>query len=403
MYMINENKIKRSIKIYPIFYGLTSDLIFWFAINTLFLTTVKHLTPAQINSIEATATGVGILIQLFAIQIIRKIGNTNAVKLGTILLFFSALLNTICKTYWGLLIAEMCYTVGFIFKVMDDVMLMNNLEYMHEREKFIKLQTTGNTIYSLATLIISLISGFIFSINPYIPMYICITICFINVIMSFYLYEAPITKAEEKKEKHVLNINKLVVLIITLYGLFYTMISVGQKNAKLFIQLNMQDFLTISKVSIYLGIIIFISRIFRLLSNILFLKIYDKIKKNLLYHFETLLVLSFTLILTGDFIGRNVTGIILMSLGFFIILSIRDPFTTYMHKLVFDNTEKEIHDKMIIYLSLTNKIFALFYGMAISALLISYNYTNVMCLLLLITLLFIIPIVKVNKQIKKTA
>lgn len=51
--MTETQKINRTIKIYPIFYGVTADLIFWIAINTLFLTTVKHLSASQINSIEA--------------------------------------------------------------------------------------------------------------------------------------------------------------------------------------------------------------------------------------------------------------------------------------------------------------------------------------------------------------
>jgi tetrahydromethanopterin S-methyltransferase subunit G len=92
---VNYKKLYRSIKLYPIFYGLTADLIFWIAINTLFLTTVKHLSASQINSIEAIGTAVGLIFQLFLIKIVRKIGNLNSVRLGTILLFLSVLLDTI--------------------------------------------------------------------------------------------------------------------------------------------------------------------------------------------------------------------------------------------------------------------------------------------------------------------
>ena len=63
--MVDNKKINKSVSIYPLFYGLTSDLIFWIAINTLFLTTVKHLSAAQINSIEAIGTGIGIIFQIF--------------------------------------------------------------------------------------------------------------------------------------------------------------------------------------------------------------------------------------------------------------------------------------------------------------------------------------------------
>lgn len=40
--MLNENKkIQISMKIYPYYYGFSADLMFWAAINTLFLTIVK--------------------------------------------------------------------------------------------------------------------------------------------------------------------------------------------------------------------------------------------------------------------------------------------------------------------------------------------------------------------------
>ena len=59
-------KINFSNKIYPIFYGLSADLIFWIAINTLFLTTVKHLNASQINTINFVGTFIAICIQFFS-------------------------------------------------------------------------------------------------------------------------------------------------------------------------------------------------------------------------------------------------------------------------------------------------------------------------------------------------
>ena len=175
----NLKKLDRTIKIYPIFYGLTADLIFWIAINTLFLTTVKNLSAAEINSIDTIGTAVGIGFQFFLIKIVRKIGNIKSVRLGTTLLFLSVVLNTFSTAYWGFLIAEICYVVGFVFKHMDNVILIKNLKFMNKSEEYVKLQTRGNTIYSFVTLIISLISGFLFNVNPYIPMAICMIICFI--------------------------------------------------------------------------------------------------------------------------------------------------------------------------------------------------------------------------------
>ena len=395
--MTEANKINRTIKIYPIFYGLTADLIFWIAINTLFLTTIKNLSAAEINSIDTIGTAVGIAFQFFLIKIVRKIGNIKSVRLGTTLLFLSVVLNTFSTAYCGFLIAEICYVVGFVFKHMDNVILIKDLKYMNKSEEYVKLQTRGNTIYSFVTLVISLISGFLFNVNPYIPMAICMIICFINILLTFLFYEAPINdgikKEEQKSQKH--NLGKLIGLMVLLYGLFYAMIALGQKNSKLFIQQDLQEFLSLDKVAIYMSVIIFISRLSRLTSNLVFLKVYNKLKNKTLLLLEILLTTSFALLLIGNFVGRNMIGIIIMAIGFFTFLLIRDPFDTYMRKTLFANSESKNHDKIINYITLSRKICSLIYGIIVSTMLLKLNYVYVMTLLLILSGLFIGLVAKI--------
>lgn len=401
--MVDNKKINTSIKIYPLFYGLTADLIFWIAINTLFLTTVKHLSAAQINSIETIGTGVGIIFQFFIIKIVRKIGNLKAVRLGTILLFMSATINTIATSYLGLLMAEICYTIGFVFKAMDNVILIKNLKHLNRSNEYIKFQTKGSTIYSMTTLVISLLSGFLFNVNPYLPMIICMVICFINILLTYYLYEVPSNNSEEIKiDNKKISFNKSIILMILLYGAFYAMVAVGQKNSKLFIQLNMQDFLSLDKVAIYMSIFIFLSRISRLTSNLVFLKVYDKLKNKIVFLFEILLCSAFSLLLIGNFIGRNMLGIIIMAIGFFLYLVIRDPFSNYMRKILFDNSKEEVHDKIINYISLSRKIFTLIYGLIISMMLINLSYVYVMSLLLILSVSLLIIIIKIYNLIERS-
>lgn len=399
MVEVNEQKLNRSIKIYPVFYGLTADIIFWIIINTLFLTTVKGLNPSQINSIEAIGTSIGIIFQLFLIKIVRKIGNINSVRLGTILLFLSVLLNTISTKYIWFLIAELCYAIGFVFKYMDNVILIKNLNYLNKSEEYIKLQIKGSTIYSTITLIISLISGFLFNINPYVPMIINLIICFVNILLTYYIYEVPINKKEEIKSNKKIVFNKKIVLLLLLYGLFYSMIDCGQKNSKLFIQLNMQEFLSLDKVAIYMSIFIFISRISRLISNLGFIKVYNKLKNKTIFLLESLLILSFALLLVGNFVGFNMLGILIMAFGFFLYLLIRDPFDNYIRKTLFDNSKEEVHDKIMNYLTLSRKIFSLIYSFTVSLMLVNLNYIYVMTLFLILSISYIFIIKKIYKLI----
>ncbi len=368
------------------------------AINTLFLTTVKNLSASQINSIDAISTIVGIIFQLILVKIVRKIGNLNSVKLGVTLLFVSVLLNTISTNYIGFLIAELCYVIGFVFKHMDNVILIKNLKYLNRSEEYINYQTKGSTIYSLITLFISIISGFMFNINPYIPMIICLLVCFINIILTNFIYEVPISFDESKViETNYTknNFSKKIILMIVLYGLFYAMIGCGQKNSKLFIQFDLQNLLKIDKVAIYMSAFIFISRISRLLSNLLFLKIYNRYKEKMLYIFEFGLVLAFISLLVGHFIG-SIYGVYIMALGFFMFLFIRDPFDNFMRKMLFENSSEKVHDKIVNYINLTRKIFTLIYSTIVASMLIELNYVYVMSLLLILSISFIVIIYNIG-------
>ncbi len=400
MQKVNYKKLNRSIKMYPIFYGLTADLIFWIAINTLFLTTVKHLSASDINSLGAIGTAIGIIFQIFLIKIVRKIGNLNSVRLGTILLFLSVLLNTLSTKYIGFLIAELCYVIGYIFKHMDNVIMIKNLRHLNKSEEYLKYQTRGSTIYSSITLIISVISGFIFNINPYIPMIICLLICFNNIILTFFIYEVPLKIKDEKSEEKNIKSkpDKNIILMIVLYGLFYAMIACGQSNSKLFIQFNMQKMLTLKNVAIYMSIFIFISRIARLTSNLIFMKIYNKVKNNMLFILETFLMLSFCFLLIGNFIN-NMIGVWIMAIGFFIYLLIRDPFDNYMKKTLFEHSSELVHDKIINYLNLARKVCSLIYSSMVALILLKLNYVYVMSLLLIISIMFMLLIIKINNLV----
>ena len=50
-----EKKIKRFCKLYPWYIGFTSDLLFYIAIDTMFLSFVKEFTAAEIVSITSIA------------------------------------------------------------------------------------------------------------------------------------------------------------------------------------------------------------------------------------------------------------------------------------------------------------------------------------------------------------
>ena len=89
---MDNKRMKKFNKTFPWFSGLSGDLLFWFAIDTLFLKIVKGFNPAQIVSLTSISLIVAICLQIPLLKIIKKIGNTNSVRLGSFLLLLSSIL-----------------------------------------------------------------------------------------------------------------------------------------------------------------------------------------------------------------------------------------------------------------------------------------------------------------------
>ena len=111
-------------------------------------------------------------------------------------------------------------------------------------------------------------------------MYLSIGIYIILFSVSFLYYEAK-NKIKEttKSDNNKLKITNIIFLVILANAVFYSIIKMGQNNSKLFMQYDFQNFLSIEMVTYYITAIVFISRIARLLGNIIFGKVYKKNKR----------------------------------------------------------------------------------------------------------------------------
>ena len=184
-----KRKIELSNKIYPYFAGLTEDLMFWAAINTLFLTTVKNLTASQISLLSAVAVFSSIILQGVVFKIIKRIGNIFSVRLGLVLFLMAATAITFSNDIFLIATGEILYHLAFFFTSMGNVILKRNLKAVNKEENFHKICSKSNFIYATVTMIISFVVGFIFNINKYLPMILCITVCVLNIFLSGFIYE----------------------------------------------------------------------------------------------------------------------------------------------------------------------------------------------------------------------
>ncbi|MFQ9263576.1 MAG: MFS transporter [Clostridia bacterium] len=396
---MEQEKIAKFNRIFPWYAGLSRDLLFWIAIDTLFLTVVKNLNASQIVSLSSISSIVCIVLQIPLLKIIRKIGNTKSVRLSSLLLLISSLLLTFGQNYVIIALGMIIYEMAFTFQNMANAVLKNNLELQNKNNEYIKVKTKSNTIYAIVTMIISFIASLMFNLNSYLPMYGCITICLICFILSFYIVDySKYNKIKEKtkiKSKKKINYNKLIILLIISYGFFYPIVNSGQSNGKLFIQQELLLNFDVEKTALIIGAILCISRIVRVISNIAFNKIHDKYEEKVGVILSILLSISIIFMILGSFVQNSVIlKFSIMSLGYIIILFIRDPFKVYMQDLALRNVGKEGQQSLLATMELARRIVST---------IISLSFTMILAnnsMIIVIVILFILSIIGIAINIK---
>lgn len=261
------------------------------------------------------------------------------------------------------------------------------------------MKTKANTIYAIVTMIISFVASIMFNLNNYLPMFGCIAFCLICFLLSFYIVDySKYNKIKEEikiKSKAKINYTKLIIVLIVSYGFFYPIVNSGQSNGKLFIQQELLLNYDVETTALIIGAILCISRIIRVISNIVFNKIHSKYKERVGVILPILLSISIILMIMGSLIiNSTILKFSVMSLGYIIILFVRDPFKVYMQDLALKNIEKEKQQSLLTTMELSRKIVRAIMSLSFTIILVNNPMITV------ITILFILSIIEILVSIK---
>ena len=161
----------------------------------------------------------------------------------------------------------------------------------------------------------------------------------------------------------------------------------------------MENFISIDKTSIYLTIIIAFSRVARVLSNLLFNKIHHMLKSKLIILLNILLLSSIAFMISGFIIPYNTIGVIIMGIGFFILLFIRDPIAIFTKLELFNNCEIKDQEEVIHKYNLCRKIVRCFLATSASLLLLKVNMLYLMVILFMLCLIYLCLTIKLFKKL----
>ena len=177
---------KHNMKLYPIYRTLSFDFLFFYTINILFLTQIKHINVSDILLIDSFYSLFGIVFQIPASIILEKTNRKKSMILGNLLNCIYLILIIYSKNIIHLILAEMICAFGFALKDISSPSLLNESIQTTKRrsEIFAKLNGKAMSGYYILNAISLIISGILYNINGYIPLILSLIITLISFLLS---------------------------------------------------------------------------------------------------------------------------------------------------------------------------------------------------------------------------
>jgi len=198
--MENTKAKQKNVKLYPTYKMFSWDMLFYYAIIFLFFTQVKRISAADVLLAESFYPIFKVLLLMPATILIDKIGKRKSLIIGNLFIALSTLTYIFAKNFEMILLGEFFSAVGFIIKgVCETNVLYDSLEKNEKRGiMFSKIDGRAMSLYYYIDGISSVISGFLFTINGYLPMFFCLIINIISVIMSMNFEEIDYVEGTSK-------------------------------------------------------------------------------------------------------------------------------------------------------------------------------------------------------------
>ncbi len=353
---------KKNVKMFPFYRMVSWDFLFYYPIIFLFLTQVKGFDASQVLLADAIYTIASTILQLPLTIVVERIGKKHCLLIGNVLYTLSALIIISLTNYYQLVIAQIVYAIGYSMKQLcENNILYDSLPANVKRGKlFSKIEAKASSNYFYFDAISSVIAGIAFSVNGYIPMYLCFATCLIATIMTFKFNHT--TPPEEKKNIKPVSVKTYFgdlketftffkksrrVKSLFIFNAIFMAILIGVVNLRSSMLKEMQV------PEVWFGIIF----AFLQIGAAILARYQDRIQKKLKN--KTLTVLSLPVavscILIG-FVGKDgfsVSSMILIIILYFIQQSVKGPYMGLISRYLNNFTSKKIRAKISAFKNLT--------------------------------------------------
>lgn len=193
-------KRRNNRNLYPIYSSIGLDYMFYYGIKVLFLAQVKGITDAQIVLSTSFFSLFAIVTQVPITILIHKIGKRRGLILGNLINALAMFLVIICPNFSFYIISEFFSSIATSIKSITEASILDlSIPKFNKRGEFYtKLKRNGYSKYCYMYAASTLLAGFLYNVNPYIPVIFCMGCCILATAISCSFAEIKEDTEEQK-------------------------------------------------------------------------------------------------------------------------------------------------------------------------------------------------------------
>ena len=304
--MDKANDQKRNKILYVLFKTITYDLLFYYTLETMFLTLVKGFSFSQVFLITSIDLFFVIVLALPLNFIFKRVSILNRLRIGTLCFFAYILIFLLTNNIYVLCALVIFKSIGNLSISINTTSLLDVI-ICNDKDQTSKLEGKATAAWWVFEAVSAVVAGCFFQIDPFVSYYIYMAMLVLAFAATFFFkinkqdnYVSSQPNIENKQPKINLfgKYKKLVIAIIILAFSFWGAAEMFESGAKTFLQ-------EIGTDSVILGWIYFAAKMFTATANLL------------MHHAEKKLGLKFLPVLIGVFF----TSVLLMCITYFIDMS----------------------------------------------------------------------------------
>lgn len=187
--------------LYPIYKMFSWDLLCFYSVEFLFYTITKGISASQVLILTSIYLVSKVIFQIPSVAISDYFGKKKSIILGNGLLIIYILILLFSPDFKWIAIANIFCAFGYDLKLISE----GNLLYDSVATKggdgiYTKIDSKGASGYYILDTVLSLMAGYLFVINNYIPMCLCLLFLIVSFILSFRFNDIYKSRNDETNE-----------------------------------------------------------------------------------------------------------------------------------------------------------------------------------------------------------